>query len=212
MQTKDIQYVYNINRMQAVERIATIHIDDKNTRWIELLLRENDTPLTVDGCTVTARFATKDKILLHDSVPCIAGGSTVRIPIDPTAVRLQACDMGIEVSIADGEQVLTLPFPLWVRVRGSILDSAETAPESGGSIAAQLRQIRRDLNRLESDVIYEKVFEVLDGALIGNPYASPSLCVMQNEQGHYQLVFVDSDDELHILFDFSQLNGNGVSE
>lgn len=205
MQTKAIQFVYNINRMLAVDLIATIHIDDKNTRFIELLLRDHDLPVLVDGCTATARFVTKDKILLHDSVPCIAEGSTVRIPIDAAAVRAQACDLRIEVSLSVGEQVLTLPFPLWVRVRGSILDNAETSPDSEGSIPEQLRQFRQDLTRFENDTIIEKAFDVLDSALTGNPSTAPSLYVTQNQQGHYQLVFMDSLDELHTVFDFSQL-------
>ncbi|MBQ1945281.1 MAG: hypothetical protein II346_09795, partial [Ruminococcus sp.] len=168
MQTKAIQFVYNINRMLAVDLIATIHIDDKNTRFIELLLRDHDLPVLVDGCTATARFVTKDKILLHDSVPCIAEGSTVRIPIDAAAVRAQACDLRIEVSLSVGEQVLTLPFPLWVRVRGSILDNAETSPDSEGSIPEQLQQIRQDLTRFENETIIEKAFDVLDSALTGD--------------------------------------------
>jgi len=207
LQTKAIQYVYNINRMQAVDLLAVIHIDDKSTRFIELQLCDDEAPVSVDGCTVTARFVTKDKLLLHDSVPCVAADSTVRIPIDAAAVHSRACDLCIEVSIADGEQVLTLPFPLWVRVRGSILDDAETAPDSEGSIVSQLQRLRSDLTRLENSTISLKAFEILDGALIGDPTVAPSLFVRQNEQEQYQLVYVDSDDELHVIFDFSQLNG-----
>ena len=76
MQTKAIQFVYNIHRLLAVDLIATIHIDDKNTRFIELLLRDHDLPVLVDGCTATARFVTKDKILLHGADPDRRGGSS----------------------------------------------------------------------------------------------------------------------------------------
>ena len=91
--------------MLAVDLIATIHIDDKNTRFIELLLRDHDLPVLVDGCTATARFVTKDKILLHDSVPCIAEGSTVRIPI-PGISRAWG---DVEIRPGAGKKYLTIP-------------------------------------------------------------------------------------------------------
>lgn len=56
------------------------------------------------------------------------------------------------------------------------------------------------------EIAEQLVFENLDTALQGNPNVSPSLYVMQDAQtGNYKLVYMDSDDNLHVLFDFGLL-------
>ena len=147
MTTKKIPFNYDINRMLAVDLIAIIHIDDYDTRFLELTLFDDGTPFSVDGCTVTSRFVTiSGNYLLSDNVPCEATGNTITIPIDAAAVQMMACDIKIEVNIVDGEKILTLPFPLWVRVRGSILEVAHVTPESEGTIPELLEAAQEALD------------------------------------------------------------------
>ncbi len=150
MNTQTIKMNYNINRMDPVDLISTIHIDDKNTRYLELTLFDHGALLVLQGCTVKARFVATDKALLSDNVPCtVTADNTILVPIDAAAVQSMACDLRIEVNIVSGTDVLTLPFPLWVRVRGSVLDNAPVTPESQGTVAELIRRAEAELSRVQ---------------------------------------------------------------
>ena len=49
MNTQTIKMNYNINRMDPVDLISTIHIDDKNTRYLELTLFDHGALLVLQG-------------------------------------------------------------------------------------------------------------------------------------------------------------------
>ena len=151
MNTKQIKVDYDINRMSAVDLISVIHIDDYNTRFIELVLTDQGSPFSVTGSTVIARFVTVGGVLLNDNVSCtVTEDGKILIPIDAAAVNSVACDLKIEVNITQGDDVLTLPFPLWVRVRGSILDNAEATPETEGKISDLLKEAEEQLERVKA--------------------------------------------------------------
>lgn len=163
MTPKKIPFNYDINRMEAVDLVSIIHIDDYDTRFLELILSNEGSPLNVDGCTVTARFVTAhDKYLLRDDVPCEAVANTITIPIDAAAVDNMACDIKIEVNIVDGEKILTLPFPLWIRVRGSILDDAQITPESEGTIPDLLKAAQQALDAATAAIEAASDYENMD--------------------------------------------------
>lgn len=163
MTPKKIPFNYDINRMEAVDLVSIIHIDDYDTRFLELILSNEGSPLDVDGCTVTARFVTAhDKYLLRDDVPCEAVANTITIPIDAAAVDNMACDIKIEVNIVDGEKILTLPFPLWIRVRGSILDDAQITPESEGTIPDLLKAAQQALDAATAAIEAASDYENMD--------------------------------------------------
>ena len=163
MTPKKIPFNYDINRMEAVDLVSIIHIDDYDTRFLELILSNEGSPLNVDGCTVTARFVTaREKYLLSDNVPCVAESNTITIPIDAAAVDNMACDIKIEVNIVDGEKILTLPFPLWIRVRGSILDDAQVTPESEGTIPDLLKAAQQALDAATAAIEAASDYENMD--------------------------------------------------
>lgn len=163
MTPKKIPFNYDINRMEAVDLVSIIHIDDYDTRFLELVLSNEGSPLNVDGCTVTARFVTAhDKYLLRDDVPCEAVANTITIPIDAAAVDNMACDIKIEVNIVDGEKILTLPFPLWIRVRGSILDDAQVTPESEGTVPDLLKAAQQALDAAKAAIEAASDYENMD--------------------------------------------------
>ena len=214
MNTKHIQVNYSINRMSAVDLVSIIHIDDYNTRFIELTLSDHENPFPVTGCTVTARFATVNGVLLNDNVSCtVTEEGTILIPIDSAAVNSIACDLKIEVNIAQGDYVLTLPFPLWVRVRGSILENAHISPESEGTIPELLHEVEQELERVQGFITEENAFEILDGALSGDSNISPTLLIDStvnqtcNPDGDLIMYYIDSDDVRHNIFDFSPYLG-----
>ena len=67
------------------------------------------------------------KRLINSSIVCtIDRNGKIIIPIDDLHFRGKM-DINVEVTIHDSSQtkVLTLPYPLWIRVNPSILDCAE---------------------------------------------------------------------------------------
>ena len=204
MNPKTVQFQYNINRMDAVDLIATIHIDDCDTRFLEVLLFDRDGALDVSGSTATARFVTQSGFLLDDSVPCTVSGNAVTVPIDAAAVQSQACTLQIEINITKGGKVLTLPFPLFVRVRGSILDDAQITPESEGTIPELLKRVREELKRVKVYVDEVQLWEAFDLVMSGSRNVAPSL-YFERKGNSYALCYDDSDGGEHELFDFGVL-------
>lgn len=63
-----------------------------------------------------------------------------------------------------------------------------------------------------TEAVRQHVFSMLDEALNGSDDGAPSLFVRLNTQtGKYQLVYEDSNDDLHVLFDFGLLPSGGTS-
>ncbi len=63
-----------------------------------------------------------------------------------------------------------------------------------------------------TNAVRQHVLSMLDEALNGSDDGAPSLFVRQNTQtGKYQLVYEDSNDVLHVLFDFGLLPSGGTS-
>lgn len=162
MNPKTVQFQYDINRMDAVNLVATIHIDDYDTRFLEVLLCERGGVFDVSGSTAAARFVTLAGELLNDSVPCTVEGNVVTVPVDAAAVKSQACTLKIEINLTKDGKVLTLPFPLFVRVRGSILDDAQITPESEGTIADLLKAAQEALGAAAAALEDAKDYAKLD--------------------------------------------------
>ena len=205
---------YDLNRMSAMDLISVIHIDDFNTRFIKLSLSDRGSPFSVAGSTVIARFVTVNGVLLNDNVSCtVTEDGKILIPIDAAAVNSVACDLKIEVNITQGTDVLTLPFPLWVRVRGSILETSGISPESQGTIPDLLHQVQEELQRVQGFTDEDEVYEILDNTLSGNRNISPTLLVDRvtdqtyNPNGDLILYYIDSDDVRHNIFNFSPYLG-----
>ena len=204
---KPIFFAYDLQRKRGVDMIAVIHVDDRNTEVLEVAVTQDGEPVNMSGKTVTARFVdSKTKVLFSDHVTCSVNvQGHLMIPIDNAVIQSRKCDLKIEISIADGSDILTLQFPLWVRVNGSILDQAETTPESQGTIPEQLEDIREELLRLRDSVNEDAVFDILDSTLSGGSGIVPALSIdNDNQSGDYILYYIDSDEVRHDLFDFSQ--------
>mgnify|MGYP007057684077 CR=1 FL=1 len=134
---------YDINRKIPFDRSSPIvvdHVEDYETRFIEVYVYESIYNKQVDlkGTTITARIVaalSTEKILLNDNVACTLNSSgNIIIPIDGAVIETLASTLLIEVRITQDTQALVLPFPLYVQMRGSILDDAGIAPESRGTI------------------------------------------------------------------------------
>ena len=146
MEIKNICISYDIDRSCPPKRASVTHVNDVNTRIIELTLRQGDDKLDLDsGCTANVSIVERvTKKLITSGVACeISESGTILIPIDNLHFR-DKMDINIEVSVNDSsdEQVLTLPYPIWVRVNPSILDEAEVTDKSLGTVPELLEEAK----------------------------------------------------------------------
>ncbi len=188
--------------------ISVSHTDDINTEVIELTVKQNGAEIDLSGKTVTARYAAHSAptVLINDNVNCeVSQSGHILVPFDNTVLSGYSGEIDIEISISDGSDVLTLPYPLWVRVRGSILESAVISERTRGLVAELLESVRAELDRIDGYTTEEEVFAILDDAFSGTQNLSPALRLDNvNSLNEYILYFVDSDDVRHELFNFSR--------
>ena len=172
MEVKTIYVNYDIRRMRPPNLIAFTHENDKNTQVIELHLTDGDEPMTLAAdYTYTAAIVNSDtKALINDSIDCeLNSDGNVLIPIDDLHVRGRQ-SLKIELTVTDeqGEQVLSLPFPIWVKVSGSILDNAQVTPESEGTVPELLEEAKEALENAGDYESLENKPQINGHELVGN--------------------------------------------
>lgn len=173
MEVKTIYVNYDIRRMRPPNLIAFTHENDKNTQVIELHLTDRDEPMTLNtDYTYTAAIVNSDtKALINDSIDCeLNEDGNVLIPIDDLHVRGRQ-SLKIELTVTDeqGEQVLSLPFPIWFKVSGSILDGAEVIPEeSKGTVPELLEEAKEALENAGDYENLENKPQINGHELVGN--------------------------------------------
>ena len=143
MLKQPIYYEFNLDaRTSPSKLIAISHVDDKYSEVLEVAVKQNDRFAYMGGATVIARMVLhRDKdYLLSDDVACsVNDNGNILIPFDNAVVKTSQGVVKIEVNITRDTDELTLQFPLWVSVNGSILDNAEVTPESKGTIPDLLK-------------------------------------------------------------------------
>ena len=205
---KPIYTEFNLDAMSGNSRaIAVSHIDDTNTEVLEVCVRQGGSKIDLTGATVKARMVWhKEKTLVSDNVACTIDGGNVLIPFDNAAIQTHEGILKIEVNITRQRDVLTLQFPIYVRINDTILADAKVTPESQGTVPELLKEVKEELARVQGYVDEGRVFEIIDFILQGDPNIIPSLFVEKNEQDDYQLVYVDSEkEEKHVIFNFGNL-------
>ena len=135
---KPIPISFNLDTHNSVQSVcAVIHIDDKNTETLDLSLMQGGEHIAVShNSTVTARFVrVKNNTLISDDIACtVQENGNIHIPIDNAAAHMLVGEIKIEVNIVDESDVLTMQFPLVIRVNNTILADAEICPISKGTI------------------------------------------------------------------------------
>lgn len=135
---KPIPITFNLDSHNSVQSVcAVIHIDDKNTEKLDLSLMQGGEHIAVSpNSTVTARFVrVKNNTLISDDIVCmVQENGNIYIPIDNAAAHMLVGEIKIEVNIVDENDILTMQFPLVIRVNNTILADAEICPISKGTI------------------------------------------------------------------------------
>lgn len=146
MEIKNICVSYDIDRSCPPKRASVTHVNDVNTRIIELTLKQGDEKLSLDsGCKASASIVERvTKKLIASEIECeISESGSILIPVDNLHFR-DKMDINIEVSVSDSSdgQVLTLPYPIWIRVNPSVLDEAEVTDKSLGTIPELIEEAK----------------------------------------------------------------------
>ena len=146
MEIKNIKLIYDINRDFPPKRVLVSHVNDVNTRVIELTLTEGGDALELGESSTAAASVVerRTKRLINSSIACtIDQNGKIIIPIDDLHLRSRM-DINVEVTVYDSSntKVLTLPYPLWIRVNPSVLDDAEVTDESRGTVPELLEEAR----------------------------------------------------------------------
>ncbi len=152
MHIKPIVCKYNINRKIAPSLICISHADNVGTRYILLKLFEEKEPLNVSGAVVKASIVSaKEKRLIVSDLACeVTQEGDILVPVDVSEANYHKGGIKIEVRIEKGDKVLVLPFPLWVKINGSVLDEAEVTESSNGSIPTLLAESVAQLERVSA--------------------------------------------------------------
>lgn len=195
MIVKPICAAYDVNRkfgFNATEAITIEHEEDFKTRFIDLFLYENNVKNAVDisGATVTARMVTTpefDSLLLNDNVSCSVGEKQghIVVPIDKAVLPSYPCEFLVEIHIENGEDVLVLPFPLWVKMNASILDDAGVTPESKGTVPELLEEATQALNDFNSGITGKKLY--IDGDSIMYGYGANGYAIGEYLRDKYNM-------------------------
>ena len=206
-------YEYEINRMHSVDLISVGHVDNRDNDFIELKPVQNGEQIDISNSTVTARYVMrKNNELISDGVPCSVNESgNILIPFDNAAISSRKGDMNIEISITESGKTATLPFPLWVRVRPSVLDNAEVTPDSKGTVAALLEEVKQELARVEGFVDEETVSQMIEERIAEISVSYPELHIdntvdaQYNPNGDYILYYYDTGHVRQNLLNFSSV-------
>ena len=173
MEVKTIFVKYDIRRMSPPNLITYTHENDVNTQSIELLLTDGALPLALSpDYTYTAAIVNKDtKALIKDNVACtLNANGNVLIPIDDLGVH-GSQNLKVELTVTDtqGNQTLSLPFALWIKSTGSILNGAEVIPEvSKGVIPKLIQDAEEQLQRVKTLKDGKSAYEIaLDNGFVG---------------------------------------------
>ncbi len=214
MNLQNILINYDINRKIPTDMVSVIHVNDIHSRVLELALFEGKQPFALSAAHEAHAdiVVRSNKQLLKSGLTCeISEEGHILVPVDDLQCRGKM-DINVEVTVRDeaNRTVLTLPYPIWVRVNPSVLDDAEIPGEATGTIPELLEKVKAELERIEGFVDEEQAYEILDLAFTGDPYIAPTLLVdntidaTYNPNGHYILYYIDSDGGRHNLFDLSQ--------
>ena len=168
MVKKVAEIKYDICQTHQEPSIIITHVNDVDSNIIELTLTKNKEIFELsDSCSASVSFVEQNtRKLIKDNMPCeITENGIIIIPIDNLHFR-QQMDIDIEVTITDNSssQVLTLPFPIWVRVNPSILDDAEVTDKSKGTVPELLEEAKSMVENFEYNFSEDDI-EIISDAL-----------------------------------------------
>ena len=120
---------------------------DSNVRYLEITLYQNGNVIALSNeATATASLVTDD-VLIDDSVECTISNNIITVPLEDLQ---RHGNLDVQVTVAEGEKVLAIPFPIQVRVTPNIAEEAQIDENSMGSYAEVVQEIAEARNGYDS--------------------------------------------------------------
>ena len=162
---------------------------DSNVRYLEITLYQNGNVIALSNeATATASLVTDD-VLIDDSVECTISNNIITVPLEDLQ---RHGNLDVQVTVAEGEKVLAIPFPIQVRVTPNIAEEAQIDENSMGSYAEVVQEIAEARNgydsldeRLNSDAsgmeaVMHKVQSIGSQSQTGDNDKYPSASAVRN--------------------------------
>ena len=131
----------DVNDRNAPNVVGIANVNDKATRYLDVILTASGEKLSFADCTVTATFAT-DGYLISDSIACTLNSTADVITVPLENFNSMSGFLAIEIKIANGEtQVLNTPLTLKVMVTPSLAENSKINSESAGNFAEISREV-----------------------------------------------------------------------
>ena len=158
---------YNVNRLFPLDRILVESVNDTDSRALKLELYEAEpfdqtNRIALVDQQVTATYVcvrnptngigAAQKLLLAEDVECQIENGCIIVPVDRAVISSRGGNLKIEVTVSEDGEVFTLPFPINVTVRASVIDDAELCESSQGRVADLLGGVSDTLDRLEAQL------------------------------------------------------------
>lgn len=139
MELKHIPATIDINSRNEQRIAGIVNINDKKTRYLDVMIIASGEKLDISGCTVTAIFVIDD-VLVNNAVDCTVTNNIVTIPLENFNGRYGF--LSIELNIVKGGTVIVnTPIPLKIQVTSSIADSAKISEKTYGTIAETVKEV-----------------------------------------------------------------------
>ena len=111
---------------------------DENTRKFNIQFLFERNILSLSGCTATATV-TIDNVLIDQELACTVDDTNnyVTVVVDAPYSGV----MAVQVTLASGNDILTMPRPLYIRVTQDIAETAQIGDNSHGSFAEIVTEV-----------------------------------------------------------------------
>ena len=136
----DITYAVSVDVNNPIipYNVYVANVLDSNVRYLEITLYQNGNVIALSNeATATASLVTDD-VLIDDSVECTISNNIITVPLEDLQ---RHGNLGVQVTVTEGEKVLAIPFPIQVRVTPNIAEEAQIDNDSLGSYAEVVREI-----------------------------------------------------------------------
>lgn len=136
----DITYAVSVDVNNPVipYNVYVASVLDSNVRYLEITLYENGNVIALSNeATATAALVT-DNVLVDGSVECTISNNIITVPLEDLQ---RHGNLDVQVTVTEGTRVLTIPFPIQVKVMPNIAGEAQVNENSMGSYAEVVQEI-----------------------------------------------------------------------
>lgn len=139
MKLKHIPATIDINSRNEQRIAGIVNINDKKTRYLDVMIIASGEKLDISGCTVTAIFVIDD-VLVNNAVDCTVTNNIVTIPLENFNGRYGYLSIELNI-VKDGTVIVNTPIPLKIQVTSSIADNAKISEKTYGTIAETVKEV-----------------------------------------------------------------------